>query len=433
MPLATLSLFRTTPETMLLPGGLPLAVVHRPGPAILSARLWIRGGSSLDPAGACGAHQILAGLMTRGCGDLGPEALADLVEGCGAALRCEASEDNLLLSLKCAREDADLLLPLLLTMVQSPWLRADQFELERQLNLQALQRQKEDPFQLCHDRLRQQLYGNGPYGHDPLGLEADLQGLELEALDPLRQTLGAHGAVLVLCGDVPQSLITLLQRSLEASPWSSQAPLKGTGPLGWPGERLALCSQDTEQMVLMLGAATVPLGEQDGLALRLLHSHLGMGMSSRLFVVMREEQGLAYDVGVHLPARRGAAPFVFHLSTSADRAADACRSLLDEWQRLLEHPLDAEELELALAKFRGQDAMGRQTCGQIADRLALVLGHGLPTDYVDQALERAGQFDGAALQAAAQRCLRRPHLSLCGPTAALEGAAAVWTAHPLST
>jgi predicted Zn-dependent peptidase len=186
-------------------------------------------------------------------------------------------------------------------------------------------------------------------------------------------------------------------------------------------------------MVLMLGAATVPLGEQDGLALRLLHSHLGMGMSSRLFVVMREEQGLAYDVGVHLPARRGAAPFVFHLSTSADRAADACRSLLDEWQRLLEHPLDAEELELALAKFRGQDAMGRQTCGQIADRLALVLGHGLPTDYVDQALERAGQLDGAALQAASQRCLPRPHLSLCGPAAALEGAAAAWAAHPLST
>jgi hypothetical protein len=109
----------------------------------------------------------------------------------------------------------------------------------------------------------------------------------------------------------------------------------------------------------MLGATTVPLGHRQGLALRLLHCHLGVGMSSRLFVTMREEHGLAYDVGVHHPARLGAAPFVFHLSSSAERAFEATSELLNEWQRLLEQPLSREELALAQAKFRGQEAMGR--------------------------------------------------------------------------
>ena len=145
-----------------LPGGLPLIWQQRPGPDVVAARLWIRGGSSQDPQGQRGAHQLLAGLMTRGCGDLDADALADLVEGRGAVLRSEASEDSLVVSLKCAAADASTLLPLLLTMVRDPHLSPEQLDLERQLNLQSLQRQREDPFQLAHDLLREQLYGQGP-------------------------------------------------------------------------------------------------------------------------------------------------------------------------------------------------------------------------------------------------------------------------------
>ena len=154
-------------------------------------------------------------------------------------------------------------------------------------------------------------------------------------------------------------------------------------------------------------------------------------MSSRLFVTLREERGLAYDVGVHLPARCGAAPFVLHLSTSAERAAEACRCLLEEWERLLSQPLSAAELELARAKHRGQEAMARQTCSQIADRRALLLSHGLPVDQFERDLERAGGLDGTQLLAAAQRWLAIPNLSLVGPAEAIGAAEQAWHHHRL--
>ena len=417
-----------------LPGGLPLIWQLRPGPAIVASRLWIRGGSSDDRPGQRGAAQLLAGLMTRGCGHYGAEALADLVEGRGAALRCEANEDSLVLSLKCASSDAADLLPLLLSMVREPWLQSDQLELERGLNLQSLQRQREDPFQLAHDQLRSQLYGQGPYGHDPLGVEEELASLQCGHIQELVPSLGSGGALLVACGDVDQDLAGLFQDLLQQGPWATTAPRPGPGPEA-PAcfERFASLEQDTEQLVLMLGGATVPLGDPDGLALRLLQAHLGMGMSSRLFVSLREERGLAYDVGVHLPARRGATPFIWHLSTSADRAAEATTALLDEWQRVLHEPLGADELALAKAKFHGQDAMGRQTCGQIADRQALVLGHGLGWSYVADTLRRADQLSADDLMAAARRQLAAPALSLCGPQAALEAGERAWCRHPLSS
>jgi predicted Zn-dependent peptidase len=418
-------------EQRQLPGGCPLWLLHRPGPAILSAKLWLRGGSSADPPGQRGAAQLLAGVLSRGCGALSGEELADLVEGRGAGLRCEAAEDGTLISLKCASDDAAVLLPLLLQMVQSPWLVDDQIALERQLNLQTLQRQREDPFQLSHDQLRQQLYGDGPYGHDPLGIEQELDGLGRPQLSGLSAALGQEGSVLVLAGVIPADVEALLLAGVGGEAWPAAAPPRRRGPAGQPGAAMATCADETEQLVLMLGCSTVPLGAPEALALRLLQCHLGVGMSSRLFVALREEQGLAYDVGVHQPARLGDAPFVFHLSSSSDRAPQAAAALLAEWQRLLETPLKEEELQLAKAKFRGQEAMGRQTSSQLADRLALVLGHGLPADFADRCLVEADQLGAGALQAVARELLARPHFSLCGPASALKAAERVWQRHPL--
>ena len=411
-----------------LPGGLPLRIQHRGGPQVLAARLWIRGGSSADPAGQRGAAQLLAGLLTRGCGPLNAEALADLVEGCGASLRAEAGEDQLAISLQCASEDASELVPLLLAMARQPRLEDDQIDLERQLNLQTLQRQREDPFQLAHDQLRRQLFGEGPYGHDPLGIETELAAIDGASLRPRVRELGLEGAVLVLCGELPPSLVDHLVARLESDPWRTQLPGAQAGPQADPGERLVCVEQDTEQLVLLQGSATVPIGHPDGLALRLLQAHLGLGMSSRLFQTMREQRGLSYDVGVHFPARRGASPFIWHLSTSAERAAEATAAVQEEWQRLLTTPLSEQELALAKAKYCGQDAMGRQTCGQIADRMALVLCHGLPETHVAESLERAAALSAADLLAAARRQLQEPRLSLCGPPPALQAASQVWRA-----
>jgi len=428
--------FVHTPEdTLTLAGGLPLRLIHRPGPELLSARLVVRGGSAADPPDRRGAHQLLAGLMGRGCGDLGAEALADLVEGAGAGLRAEASEDSLVLALKCAAPDAAMLLPLLLQMVRLPRMEPDQLELERQLNLQTLQRQREDPFQLAHDLLRRQLYGRGPYGHDPLGVEEELQRIEQADLQPLVRGLGQQGAVLVLCGELPDDPLPLLESAVAGEPWNTHLPeasgreLAAEGPADRP--RLSQLEQDTEQLVLLLGCRTLPFGHDDTLCLRLLQAHLGVGMSSRLFITMREERGLAYDVGVHLPARSAGAPFVMHLSTSAERAEEACACLLEEWMRLLETPLSREELELALAKHRGQDAMARQTCGQIAERSALLLSQGLAADHFERGLIRAEGLSPDALQQAARRWLQNPSLCLVGPGEALEAAGRAWRAHPL--
>jgi len=399
---------------------------------VLAAKLWIRRGSACDPPQQRGAHQLLGSLLSRGCGPYGPMQLADLVEGSGAGLRCDTNEDGLLISLKCRDNDAERLLPVIGWMVHQPHLLPDQVELEKELSLQALVRQKEDPFHLAYDGWRTLAYGSRGYGHDPLGVTDDLDKLERNQLVALAKQLDGASSVLAMSGTIPEALLNLLN---DHEAFQSQAASSATDNGSQDQaivssenrpQNLCLRVQNTEQVVMMLGQPSLPHGHADDPALRLLQAHLGQGMSSLLFRRLREEHGVAYDVGVHYPARAEASPFVFHAATSVDKASLTLSLLHESWSELCSTPLTEADLQLARVKVRGQLAHGSQTTGQRAERRAQLRGLGLPDDYDQRSLAVMDALDANAVQDAAQRHLGHPLLSLCGPETSLRALGDQW-------
>lgn len=401
-------------------------------PGVLAAKLWIRRGSSSDPAGQRGAHQLLGSLLSRGCGPYGPMELADLVEGCGAGLRCDTHEDALLISLKCRDSDAERLLPVIGWMLHAAHLREDQVDLETELSLQALQRQREDPFHLAYDGWRSLAYGDGGYGHDPLGITSDLQALQRQDLERLAGDLDTDGTVLALSGTIPDRLLQLLDthdsfQSMATGHAPKTPPQAATRSSG--SDTLCLREQNTEQVVVMLGQPSLAHGHPDDPALRLLQAHLGHGMSSLLFRRLREENGVAYDVGVHHPGRAAASPFVFHAATSTERASLTLQLLMQTWQEMASEPISESDLALARVKVRGQLAHASQTTGQRAERRAQLRGLGLPDDHDQRCLAVMDSLDAARMQRVAAIHLKAPLLSLCGPSSTLKSLETQWRAH----
>ena len=141
---------------------------------IMSAKLWIEDGSRNDPKNQKGIHQLLSSTMLRGCGPYNNQEIAEIVESSGANLNCDTYEDGLLISLKCVESDAYKLLPLIGWMITKPILQIDQIELEKDLTIKAIKRQKESTYQLAFDGWRKMAYLDGPYGHDPLGSIDDI-------------------------------------------------------------------------------------------------------------------------------------------------------------------------------------------------------------------------------------------------------------------
>ncbi|MYA91455.1 MAG: insulinase family protein [Synechococcus sp. SB0663_bin_10] len=389
---------------------------------------WIAGGSAADPLGQRGQAQLLASAIQRGTVRQDAVALAEEMESRGAYFVAGAREDGVVLCLGCMAADAAPLLERLREMVQTPRLAPREVQREQQLTLQALAQQREDPLQLALADLRRLLYGHGGYGHAPLGLTAEVATLTPGQLHQAHQGWGNSAMVIAAAGHLDRSATALLTALAEALPPSHGSPPLAP-PTALPGAAMTMAfhPQDTEQVALLLGAATCGLNHQDHAVLRLLHHHLGMGMSARLPQVIRETHGLAYEVGVLFPVRRQSAPFVVHLSTSAARAVKALELLLAEWQRLLEQPLQPEDLRLAHAKLQGQELAALQTSGQVAERLALLRGYGMAVDAAEQRLTRLTERDGADCQQVARRWLSQPRLAVVGPQALAAPLERLWS------
>ena len=398
-------------------------------PGVMAAKLWLPFGSVCDATDQRGAHDLLASLLSRGCGPYNPRELADVVEGCGAGLRCDAQEDGLLLSLRCTIEDAEQLLPVLGWMVLEPHLTADQVALEKRLTLQTLQRQREDPFHVAAVAWRELAFSDGGYGHDPMGVERDLQRIERQQILPLAQRLPNGRSVLSLAGCLPKDIENRIFAMDGFRGWPQASakrnacrPNYGTSA----GETIRLESMDTEQVVLMLGQATVSHGHPDDLVMRLLQCHLGVGMSSLLFRRLREEHGVAYEVAVHYPQLIGPAPFVLLAATGIERAELSLRLLLQSWDELCQTTLSQADLTLARAKFIGQMAQARQTCSQRAERRVQLRAMGLSDDHDQTCMEAIHAITVDHIQETCQRWFQRPQLSLCGPPESLTALERVW-------
>tara|TARA_Y100001968_G_scaffold232170_1_gene214948 strand:+ start:5020 stop:6276 length:1257 start_codon:yes stop_codon:yes gene_type:complete len=403
-------------------------------PGIVSAKMWIREGSRADPINQKGIHHLLGSLLGRGCGPYSNKMLGDLIEGSGAGLQCETYEDGMLLSLKCIEGDIYKLLPILGWMVQEPHINSKYMNLERALSIRALKRQKENPFYLAFDGWRNLVYKDGPYGHDPLGSVKALKEIDQNSLLSLSKKLITREKILVIAGSLPKGLkediktiepFNNLLKTIKDNNLKEQKEFYSLN-INNNCSSISLQFEETSQVVIMMGKSTVPYNHSDDILLRLLSCYLGSGMSSKLFIKLREENGVAYDVGIYHPIREIATPFIIHASTSLSKANYTLKLLKEEWKNLMYNSMSSDDLSLAKAKFKGQIAHSSQTVGQRAERKAHLLGQHLKENHDSNILTILNSITTDELQTVAQRHLQAPMLSLCGPKSVLIKLSKTW-------
>ena len=179
--------------------------------------------------------------------------------------------------------------------------------------------------------------------------------------------------------------------------------------------RVIIREDETSQVVIIYGTSTTAHHSQDDLKIKLLSCHLGHGMSSILLKKIREEKGLSYDVGIYNPIREYNSPFVIHASTTKEKASQTLKIINQSINELLSTPLTIDELRLAKAKLKGNFAYNSQTIGQRIERKAMLLGYRMNISHDNECLARINEITSSDIQITANRFLKKPKLSLCGP------------------
>jgi predicted Zn-dependent peptidase len=110
------------------------------------------------------------------------------------------------------------------------------------------------------------------------------------------------------------------------------------------GERTLVDKRHTAQAQLVLGVPALRRDHPDAWILSVLNAVLGDGMSSRLFLSVREDRGLAYDIGSGLVDYADAGALVISAGVDPASLREALAAILDELVRLRDEPVPAEEL-----------------------------------------------------------------------------------------
>ena len=421
---------QTTAETLqnrtihrsVLENGMVVLAVENPAADIVAARVYIRAGGRYEPLAQAGLSNLLASVITKGTERLSSQQIAEQVEAVGASLGADAAADYCLMSLKTVSADFTEMLTLLAEIMRTPSFPEAEVELERKLTLQGIRSMQEQPFSMANAQLRQILYGQHPYGTSTLGTEETVAQLSSEMLHRYHQTyFRPDNMVISIVGRIdPTAAVALVDQCF--GDW--QTPQTDLPQLNLPKIEIqpqrATTQQDTQQAIVMLGYLAAAVQEPDHIPLKLLNTYLGNGLSSRLFVELREKRGLAYDVSAFYPTRIDSSHFAAYIGTAPENAAIALEGLHHEVSRLHETMLTPEELQAAKNKLLGQYALGKQTNAQIAQIFGWYEMLNLGLLYDQQFQQQVADVTAAEIQQAVQRHLSQPYISLVGPESAIQ-------------
>jgi predicted Zn-dependent peptidase len=271
--------------------------------------------------------------------------------------------------------------------------------------LRMYQDNPQDYVQILFDEV---MWPDHPLGWDVAGREETVRSFTAE---DCRAHLDAHLLPSTLVVSVSGGFQTPLAVEMidEAiAPWASAqrgkpAPAIAATPPSGPALRLV--RRSAEQANILVGARAPSYNDPDRYVADILNVILGEGMSSRLFLELRERRALVYDVHSFLSRMSDTGVLGIGLACEPRRAATALEAAIAELRRLAEEPVDDAELTKACEYSKGRLLLGLESTSALceyAGQQLLLQGHILEPDEVVARLEAV---DAAQVSALAGRLL----------------------------
>lgn len=184
-----------------------------------------------------------------------------------------------------------------------------------------------------------------------------------------------------------------------------------------PKDITSSLAYQTNQAHFLVGARAYGLEHEDRPAASVVATILGQGMSSRLFVNVRERQGLAYNVSAENDAYVGTGLFEAYAGVNPEKAPQAIMAVLEELERIRQEPVERAELIKAKNQLRGSLQMSLENNAKVAEHFGSLL---LLTGRLISFEELLEEIDGVTVEdvgRVARRLLapRRLRLAIIAP------------------
>jgi predicted Zn-dependent peptidase len=393
-------------------------------PAVRSATfgIWVGVGSRDETPSLAGATHYLEHLLFKGTRRRDALTISAAIEAVGGDLNAFTSKEYTCYHARVLDTDLPLAIDVIVDMVTSSLIASADVEAERDVILEEIAMNEDDPSDAVQEAFAKQLHGDSPLGRPILGTVDSIRGLSRTAIAGYyRRRYVAPNIVVTAAGNLTHNQVvrdvrTAFHRANALGGDSAPTPTRRGVPRQLPRPGTTVLHRPTEQANLVLGMPGLPRTDPRRFAFGVLNAALGGGMSSRLFQEVREKRGLAYSVYSFTAQYADAGAFGVYagcLPQKIDEVLDVCRT---ELAAVAADGITPTELARGIGQLKGAYVLGLEDTGQRMSRLGkseLAYGELLS---VDEVLRRVDAVTMEEVQEVARQLLAAPQtLAVVGP------------------
>lgn len=369
-----------------LPNGLRIVTAELPHTRSATVSVYVGAGSRYERDEEAGLSHFLEHMLFKGASRrTTAREISEAIESVGGVHNAATDREVTVYYAKVPDGAALETLDIIADMVRSPVMDAAELEKERHVILEELASIEDNPSELAGILLDETLWPRQPLGRNIGGTPQSVRTLPLASVVRyLGDQYVPSNVVLAVAGNIRHEEIVAT-----AAHWLGDWEVGPAGPWfaavernGHP--RNAVRAKPTEQAHVCIAYPTVPLDHPDRYAVDLLSTVLGEGMSSRLFLELREERALVYDVHSYPSEFRDAGSLTVYAGCDPENARITAELTFHETARLLD-TIAEPELEKGRQMARGRIQLRMEDTRSVAGWIgsqALLLGEVLTVDEV---------------------------------------------------
>ncbi len=342
-------------ERTVLPDGPRVISARVPGARSVSVAAYVLAGSRHESPDLAGVAHFMEHLTFKGTASYPTtRAVSEAIEEVGGSCNAATDRESTVFWARVPAREADRAFRVVGDLVTRPLLQAADIEHEKDVIVEEIRSYVDDPAEYAGILFDRAMFGEGALGREIAGDETTVRSLSPDAIrDFWSRCYGPSRMVVAASGDLPHDEI--VARVVDAfGTGGSEVAAPDPAPSLPAGERVLVEARHTTQAQLCLGVPALRRDHPDQWILEVLNGVLGEGMSSRLFLTVREDRGLAYDVSSYLVDYADAGALIVSAGVDPGKTRGTVAAILGELARLRDAAVPEPELRKVKAYLSGR-------------------------------------------------------------------------------
>ena len=342
-------------QKIALDNGLRIITCPMPHTRSVSVCIYMGAGSRYESDAQAGVSHFIEHLCFRGTEKrASAKDISGAIEGVGGVLNGGTDKELTVYWCKVAQPHFHLALDVLADMVLHSRFDRKDIEKERQIIVEEISMSKDAPNQLVGMILDELLWPDHPLGRDVAGTNKSVADMTREQMrDYMASEYSPANTVIAIAGNIQQDeAVNEVQKIL--GNWTNKKTRLDFVPyIENKNPRMKIENRETEQTHLCLALPGLSLQHPQRFTLDLLNVILGEGMSSRLFLEVRDKLGLAYNIHSYLDHFQDSGALTVYAGVHPKKLEIGITAILQQLA-LLKEKITEEELNKAKELSKGR-------------------------------------------------------------------------------